>query len=219
MKTAIILGATGLVGSQLLPLLLKDDEISKVRVLGRRSCGVTHDKIEEIIIDFDQPEDWAATVVGDVLFCAFGTTLKKAGSKEAQYKIDYHYQYLVARLAAENGVLDCVLVSSPGASPDSRIFYSRMKGELDRDISKLGFDRFIIIQPSVLEGDRPENRGGERIGILLAKALQWIPGIRKYRPISGEKVAKSMIVAYKSDFPFQIIIYGLEELHKLSKSF
>ncbi len=218
MKTAILIGATGLVGSNLLNNLLSDNSFSKVKVLTRRSTGVEHLKIEEIIIDFDQPEDWADKVVGDVLFAAFGTTLKKAGSKEKQYKIDYHYQYLVARLAAENGVLDCVLVSSPGANPNSKVFYTRMKGNLDRDISKLGFDRFIIIQPSVLEGERPENRTGEKIGVFLGKALLWIPGLRKYRPISGQDVAKAMIKAYKTETPMPIIIYGLEQLHKLSKS-
>ena len=219
MKTALILGATGLVGSKLLGLLLKDDSFSKVRVLSRRSTGFSHEKLEEVLIDFERPEDWADKVLGDVLFSAFGTTLKKAGSKEVQYKIDYHYQYLVARLAAENGVLDCVLVSSPGASPDSKFFYNRMKGDLDRDVSKLGFDRFLIIQPSVLTGERPERRTGEKIGIILGKALLWIPGIRKYRPITGQKVAKAMIMAYKTDMPMPIVIYGLEHLHKLSDTY
>ncbi len=218
MKTAIVLGATGLVGSKLLDNLLRDDGFSKVKVLSRRSTGVAHEKLEEIIVNFDQPEDWADKVIGDVLFCAFGTTLKKAGSKEAQYKIDYHYQYLVARLAAENGVLDCVLVSSPGANSDSKVFYTRMKGDLDRDVSKLGFDRFIIIQPSVLVGERPENRTGEKIGIFLGKALLWIPGLRKYRPISGQNVAKAMIKAYRTEMPMPIVIYGLEQLHILSET-
>ena len=94
-----------------------------------------------------------------------------------------------------------------------------MKGDLDRDVSKLGFDRFIIIQPSVLVGDRPENRGGEKIGIIIGKALLWIPGIRKYRPISGEKVAKAMIIAYNTEMPLPIVIYGLEQLHMLSETF
>ena len=169
-----------------------------------------------MIVDFDKPEEWAAYIIGDVLFSAFGTTLKKAGSKEAQYKIDYHYQYLVARLAAENGVPDCVIVSSPGANPDSRLFYTRIKGELDRDVSKLGYDRFSIIRPSVLEGERPENRLGEKIGIVIGKLLSWIPGLRIYRPISGKKVALAMINAWSQNHPMQIVIYGPGELHKMS---
>ena len=219
MKTALLLGATGLVGSQLLDLLLKDSSFSKVRVLSRRSTGFSHEKLEEILIDFERPEDWADKVLGDVLFSAFGTTLKNAGSKEAQYKIDYHYQYLVARLAAENGVLNCVLVSSPGAKPESKLFYNRMKGELDRDIAKLGFDRLVIIQPSILFGNRKEKRAGENAGIIIGQLLSWIPGIRKYRPISGQTVAKAMIKSYTTDAPVPIVIYGLEQLHKLSQTY
>jgi len=217
MKTALVLGATGLVGSQLVKLLLDTDSFDRVRVLTRRTTGVQHQKLEEIVIDFDQPEKWAEKVIGDVLFCAFGTTLKKAGNKEAQYKIDYHYQFLVNRLAAENGVLDCVIVSSPGASPNSRFFYNRMKGDLDRDVSKLSFDKLRIIQPSVLAGKREENRGGERLAIVIGNLLSWIPGIRKYRPISGESVAKAMIQAYNDENPMHIVVYGLEKLHQMSK--
>ncbi len=217
MKTAIVLGATGLVGSQLVRLLLDNNSFDRVKILARRSTGIIHDKVEEIIIDFDQAEQWAEQVIGDVLFSAFGTTLNKAGSKDAQYKIDYHYQFLVARLAAENGVPDCVVVSAPGADPNSKLFYNRIKGELDRDVSKLGFDKLRIIQPSILTGIREEPRMGEKIGVIMARLFLWIPGIRKYRPISGEKVAKAMIQAYNDENPMQIVIYGLETLHQMSK--
>ncbi len=216
MKTAIVLGATGLVGSQLVRLLLENDTFDRVKILTRRSTGIIHDKVEEIIIDFDLPEKWAEQVIGDALFSAFGTTLKKAGSKDAQYKVDYHYQFLVVRLAAENGVPDCVIVSAPGADSDSKLFYNRIKGDLDRDVSKLGFDKLRIIQPSILTGERLEPRMGEKIGVLMARLFLWIPGIRKYRPISGEKVAKAMIMAYEDEFSLPTVIYGLEQLHKMS---
>ena len=143
--------------------------------------------------------------------------MKKAGGKEAQYKIDYHYQFLVARLAAENAVPDCVLVSAPGADSKSKFFYNRMKGDLDRDVSKLGFDKLRIIQPSVLFGNRTENRMGERLGIIVGKGLAWIPGLRKYRPISGEQVARAMIRAYDDNIPLPIVLYSLDQLHKMSK--
>jgi uncharacterized protein YbjT (DUF2867 family) len=218
MKTALLLGATGLVGSQLLELLLGDDRFGKVTAILRRKSGREHEKLEEIIVDFDNPEDWAGKVKGDVLFSAFGTTLKKAGSKEAQYKIDYHYQYLVARLAASNAVPDCILVSAPGADSGSRIFYNRLKGDLDRDVSKLGFDKLRIIQPSLLTGDRNETRTGEKIGAAIGNALLWIPGLRKYRPISGLTVAKAMINAYFDDISLPIVIYGLEKLHEMGRN-
>ena len=218
MKTALLLGATGLVGSQLLELLLADDRFEKVTAILRRESGSEHEKLNEIIVDFDSPEDWAGLVKGDVLFSAFGTTLKKAGSKEAQYKIDYHYQYLVARLAAANAVPDCILVSAPGADSGSRIFYNRMKGDLDRDVSKLGFDKLRIIQPSLLTGVRDENRTGEKIGAVIGNALLWIPGLRKYRPISGLTVAKAMINAYFDDISLPIVKYGLEKLHEMGRN-
>lgn len=218
MRTALILGATGLIGSQLLKLLLEDNRFDNVKAILRRTSGIEHEKLDEIIVDFDRPEDWAGKIRGDVLFSAFGTTLRKAGSKEAQYKIDYHYQYLVARLAATNAVPDCILVSAPGADSSSRIFYNRMKGDLDRDVSKLGFDKLRIIQPSILTGERAETRTGERIGIILGYAFLWLPGLRKYRPISGITVAKAMIKAYFDDISLPIVKYGLGKLHEMGRN-
>lgn len=218
MKTAILLGATGLVGSQLLKLLIDDERFEIIKILVRRPTGLVNEKLEELIVDFDQPEDWANKLTGDVLFSAFGTTLKKAGGKKAQYQVDYHYQYLVARLSAINAVPDCILVSAPGADPGSRIFYNRMKGELDRDVAKLGFDKLRIIQPSILTGQRPENRVGEKIGVFLARALVWLPGLRKYRPVSGITVANAMINAYHDDISLPIVYYGLETLHEMGHS-
>ena len=122
---AIILGPTGLVGAKLLDLLLADKRFDKVLIFTRRHTGKTHPKLEEQVIDFDHTVSWAPLVSGDVLFSAFGTTLKKAGSKDAQYKIDYTYQYEFAKAAAANGVKTYVLVSAAYSSSKSKIFYSR----------------------------------------------------------------------------------------------
>jgi len=212
LRTALVLGATGLVGSELVKQLLNDDYYTRVKVFVRKSTGLSHPKLKELIIDFDTPEQWANELVGDVIYSAFGTTLKKAGGKEAQYKIDYHYQYNVLRFAYENAVPDCVLVSAPGASIASKFFYSRMKGELDRDVAKLGFDRLILIKPSVLWGKRDETRFGESFGIVLGNLLSWIPGIRKYRPIKGSIVASAMIYAIKNPGDHPITQYVADQL-------
>src|SRR5215207_7818097 len=122
-RTAIVIGATGLVGSELVKQLLTDGRFSEIKLFGRRMTGVVHPKITEHLIDFEKPEQWRHLVKGDVVFSALGTTLKQAGSKEAQYKVDHDYQYDFAEVAAENGVTVYVLVSSAMANERSRIFY------------------------------------------------------------------------------------------------
>jgi len=195
MKTAIVIGATGLVGSHLVNQLLDDPRFENVKIFTRRSTGKQHPKLKEFLIDFDKPNQWQHLVTGDVLFSALGTTLKKAGGKAAQYKIDYTYQYNFANAAAMNGVATYVLVSSAGASPNSTIFYSRMKGELERDIAKLNFKHIHIIQPGILDGPRSEKRAGEKIGVAVLSVLHKIPALSAYKPIHAAIVAKAMINA------------------------
>lgn len=124
-----------------------------------------------------------------------GTTLRTAGSKDAQYKVDYTYQYEVAKMAAANGVKEYVLISSAGAGPDSKIFYSRIKGELERDIKKLPFETIHIIRPGMLAGDRKEVRTGEKIFTPVMYAIGAIPGLGMLKPIQGREVAQAMINA------------------------
>ncbi|MEO9885717.1 MAG: NAD(P)H-binding protein [Balneola sp.] len=192
-KSAILIGATGLVGSHVLELLLKDERYNNVLVFQRRSTGISHPKLKEHIIDFDTPNEWKDLVNGDHLYSALGTTLKKAGSKEAQYKIDNTYQFEAAEIASDNGTSGYALVSSLGADADSNSFYTRIKGELDEAVQKLNFETTLILRPSFLDGNRDEFRLGERIGILAAKVLCKIPGLKKYHPIKAETVAKAMI--------------------------
>ncbi len=212
-KTAILIGATGLVGSHLLKLLLENDRYDSVKVFHRRTTGVEHPKLEEHIIDFDQPEEWSDLVKGDHLFSALGTTIKKAGSKDAQYKIDFTYQYEVAKAAYKNGVGSYALVSSLGASTESGSFYPRIKGELDEAVQELDFERTLILRPSFLEGDREEFRLGEKIGIPVAKVLCKIPGLRKYHPIKAKDVAEAMIEGLHQDNNQMIFEGG--EIHSL----
>lgn len=195
MKTALVIGATGLVGSELTNLLLADDRFDKVKVFVRRSTGKQHPKLEEHRVNFDAVPAWQSLLTGDVLFSSLGTTLKQAGSKEAQYKIDFTYQYNVAKAAAENGVTQYVLVSSAGASPQSRLFYSRMKGELEKAVQTFSFAHIHILQPGILQGERDEFRLGERIGVGMLSVTRYIPGLQKYKPIPGATVAQAMINA------------------------
>lgn len=216
MKTAIVIGATGLVGSRLVALLLKDTRFEKVKVLVRRSLNIPNDKLEEHIVNFDEPDTWKKSVTGDVLYSAMGTTRRAAGSKEVQYKIDYNYQYQAAKIAAANDVKEYVLVSAAGSSPDSKIFYSRMKGELERDIKKLPFETIHIIRPGMLAGERVEVRTGEKLGIGVMNVLSMVPGLGKLKPIQGEEVAKAMINA-----TFRHVIgihsYTMNEVVKLAE--
>jgi uncharacterized protein YbjT (DUF2867 family) len=192
-KTAVMIGATGLVGSQLLAQLIADDRFSTVISFSRRKTGKTSVKLDEQIVDFDKPDTWSSLVSGDIAFSSLGTTVSQAGSKEAQKKVDYDYQFDFAKAAAKNGVKTYALVSSGGADPKSSSFYLRIKGELDRDVQTFGFDRVRILRPSLLVGDREKSRAGEKIGGVLLGALNAVGIARKYRAISGEVVARAVI--------------------------
>lgn len=210
-KTAIVLGATGLVGSHVLNLLLGDECYSAVKVFHRRPTGIKHKKLEEHVIDFDDIESWSDQLTGDELYSAMGTTIKKAGSKEAQYKIDVTYPLEAAKAAAANGVKKYSLVSSAGANKESKLFYPRIKGELDEAVSGLSFDRATIMRPSILDGDRKESRPGERFGLAAMRIAGKIPGLKKYRPIPAEKVATAMIKSLQADAD-GCFIFELEEV-------
>lgn len=202
---AIVIGATGLVGHQLVQLLLADQQYTRVLVLHRRATGLTNEKLQEEIVDFDEPEQWKHLVQGDVLFSAMGTTLKQAGSKEAQYKVDHTYQYQVAAAAAQNEVSKYVLVSAGMASVNSLFFYSRIKGELERAVRQLPFQHIHIVRPGLLTGARNEKRPAEEWSAHVMKVVSGIPGLGTLRPITGSQVAGAMIwVARQVAEPVQI---------------
>ena len=192
--TANVTGATGLVGKQLVEMLLENEKFEKVRIFVRRDPGIIHPKLETQIVDFGNIQSWENKLKGDVLFSALGTTLKQAGGKEKQYEIDFTYNLNFAQKAKQNGIENYVLVSSVGANSKSHIFYSRMKGELDEAVSKIGFKNLAILRPSSLTGNRKESRMAEVISIPLATFMTRFI-LKKYRPIEDKIVAKAMINA------------------------
>ena len=216
MKTAIVIGASGLVGSFTTLKLLKDERYQKVKVFVRNTIDISHPKLEEHIIDFDKIEVWKEFLTGDELYSALGTTIKKAGSKEAQFKVDYTYQYDVAKAAAENGVKKYLLVSSAGANYKSSNFYLRTKGSLDEKVQQLNFDQIFIFRPSILVGLRSEKRLGESIGIKIAGTItKIIPALKQYRPIEASQVAEAMIKSANQIISDKIKIYPPQEIFNL----
>jgi uncharacterized protein YbjT (DUF2867 family) len=193
MNTAIVLGATGLVGSKLVERLVKETDIGKVVAVTRRPVKYKSEKIINQVIDFDQLEKHRDIFTGDVLFSCLGTTLKQAGSIEAQRKVDFEYQYEIAKIAAENKVNHYMLVSSSGANEKSKSPYLKMKGELENAVSLLPFDRISILQPSLLIGERESFRLAETVGSWVLPVLCKLPSLKQYRPISADDVAKKMV--------------------------
>lgn len=192
MKTAIIIGATGLVGSTLVKQICENPTYSKVVLLLRKPLEISHSKLVQEIINFDNLD--ASKIMGDDLFCAMGTTIRKAGSQEAQYKIDCTYPYEIGKIAKANGVKQYILVSAVGANADSSNFYLRTKGDLEKKIQSLGFQNFVSLRPSMLLGDRGEFRLGEKIGTVLSNLLSPLlfGSLRKYHGIEASDVAKAM---------------------------
>ena len=189
---ALVLGSTGLVGSELLNLLINDKRFNEIHLLNRRKCDVHNVKIQEHIVDFESIDKFDLPNI-DVLFIAFGTTIKAAGSKENQWKIDVDIPTKVMELAKSKGIENCVLISSMGVSKKSMFFYSRMKAQLDENAMNCGFDKLVIIKPSVLDGNRKEERFGEKFSIQLGNLLGKTGLINAYRPVKASNVAATMI--------------------------
>ena len=216
MKTAIVIGATGLVGNHITKKLLGDNRYEKVKVFVRRSLNLNHPKLEEHIVDFDKIESWKNHLTGDELYSALGTTIKKAGSKDFQYKIDFTYQYEAAKDASENGVKKYLLVSSMGANSKSSNFYLNLKGSLDEKVQDLEFYQIYIFRPSILVGERSEKRFGEVIGIKITGTItKIIPALKKYRPIKASQVAEAMIKSANQNLSDKFRIYQPEEIFNL----
>lgn len=200
-NSAIVVGATGLVGSSLVTELEAANHVDKIVSITRRPVQYSSAKVINQVIDFEHLDDFKELFTGQILFSCLGTTLKQAGSIEAQRRIDLEYQYKVARLASEQGIERYFLVSSSGANANSFSPYLRMKGELEDRVKSLEFESTTIVQPSLLLGKRPEVRLGEALGAKLLPIVCRMPGMKRYRPIHGYQVARRMVSLSKTIGP------------------
>jgi len=191
-KSAIVAGATGLVGSRLVAVLLADPDYDTIHALVRRPLGIAHAKLREHPVDYGRLAEMDLPVAEDV-FCCLGTTIRIAGSQEAFREVDYVYPLAIARAAQLQGAKQFLFVSAMGADARSSVFYSRVKGELETAIAALGYRAAIAFRPSLLAGDRREHRLGERMALMVLQPLHWLVP-RKYRPVADEAVARAMVV-------------------------
>lgn len=216
-KTALIVGASGLVGQHLLHILLHNDAYEHIVALVRSPLNEQHPKLIEHIVDFDRLEEQPSLFAVDDVFCCLGTTIKKAGSQEVMYRIDVDYPYIIAKLSQQQGAQQFLVVSAMGANPQSSIFYSRMKGELEQKLAKLAYPSLSILRPALLIGERNEVRVGERLGAIVAKGTAWLMAgpLRKYKAIEGKQVAQAMFNLSQQDNA-GVHIFDNKQLHELA---
>lgn len=195
MKKALVFGATGFIGSQLLPLLLASTDYDRVTIVVRRDPGVAHVKLVTLVGDLDSLPSLAGRIEADDVFIALGTTKAKVPDQSAYYRIDHDYPVQAAALAQACGATGVFLVSAVGADPGSSVFYLRTKGDAERDVIARGLARTHVFRPSQLLGQREESRPLERFMIAVWPAIDWmlVGGARKYRGIAGVDVARAMV--------------------------
>ena len=213
--TALVIGATGATGTELVNQLIKDNQYTSVVVFSRRPLLVSHSILTSHIVDFDNPQAWAHLVKGDVLFSALATTLKQAGSQKEQYKIDYTYQYQTAVTAAANGVAKYVLVSAMGANAKSWLFYPRIKGELDNAVAALPFKQIHIFRPGFLLRQPDKVRPMEKLGIATIHFFNKLRLIKSQKPLPVEVLAQKMRSVLLNPAAQQFQIYSLDSIFDL----
>ena len=196
---AIVLGATGATGQELVKLLLNDPNFSKVTIFVRKKPRIKHEKLTTYEIDFSRLNEYKGLINGDVIFSALGTTLSQAGSKTQQYLVDFNYQYEFAKIGSENKVIHYSLVSSVGANIKSPFFYPKTKGALEEAVKKLGFNNIYIFQPPFLIRQSNLIRPGEKRALNILKLLNKIGILKSQKPLSVSDLAQKMINEIKSN--------------------
>jgi uncharacterized protein YbjT (DUF2867 family) len=217
MKTAIILGATGLTGGHLLDRLLKDEEYSTIKLFSRSPVGKKDAKIEEHLIDLFELEKYSSDFKADEVFCCIGTTQSKTPDNETYHKIDYGIPVTAAKLSRKNGIDNFLVISALGADADSRVFYNRTKGEMERDVLKEKIPQTYIFQPSLIGGHRQEKRTFESIFKKIMKVGDHllIGPLKKYRSIHPDTIAEAMVIVARKGYSEQRI--PSDEIKKIAK--
>lgn len=218
-KSALIAGATGLVGTELLHVLLESPRYEEVKILVRKPIDVVHPKLKQITADFDQLENYQSYFDVDDVFCCLGTTIKKAGSQEAFKIVDYDYPVKLALMAQTAGVQNFLVISALGANAQSKVFYSRTKGQLENQLKEINLKALHIFQPSLLLGNRQEFRLGEKIASILSPVFSplMVGKMKRYKPVTARRVALAMFIRAQTALsgPF---VYASDQIIELSKS-
>ncbi|MEY2830254.1 MAG: hypothetical protein RIQ33_2112 [Bacteroidota bacterium] len=214
MKTAVLIGASGLIGNFLLYDLLAESSYQKVIILVRKLLPIEHYKLTQVVTDFADENILKANIIGDDLFICTGTTIKKAGSKEAFKAIDWHLPFSIAQVAKQNSIQKVLLVSASGANEKSLFFYGRIKGFLENSLQKLNLPQLIIFRPSLLLGNRKEKRLAEKIfqKIFFAISFLFIGKLKKYKGIEAQQVAKKMNEIAQSSSNQKVIFFENNDL-------
>lgn len=213
-RKAVVIGATGVVGREVVKELINQNEISEIVTFTRRDVDFGSSKVINYVIDFNDISNYTDLISGEYFFSCLGTTKAQAGSIKNQRVVDLDYQLEFAKLAQKNGIHHYFLVSSPGANAKSSNEYLKMKGELDDEVFKLDFESTSLFKPSLIVGDRSDFRLGEKVGIVASKLIDHLPGLKKYRSITGSQIARKMIteaMRVKSGKH----VYELDELFEL----
>lgn len=218
-KTALVAGSTGLIGQCLLRRLIHDPRYSRIVALTRRPLLISHPKLQVVTADLDALSQVIDDLQADDWYCALGTTIKQAKSKEAFRSVDYDYPLALAKRAVFSGAEQFLLVSAMGASAESSIFYSRVKGEIERDLIALQIPKLHLFRPSLLLGERAELRRGERIGAIVMKGIHplLLGSFRKYRGIEGDAVAAAMIKAANTDLNPGVYVYQSDIIAQMAR--
>lgn len=220
MKSAVVFGASGFVGSHLLSELLNSSDYGQLTAVARKNLDITHSKLRTVIADYNSLPGLKSELAADEIFIALGTTRKNTPNESDYYQVDHDYPVLAAQIAKERGAKSVFLVTAVGANPNSKIFYVRTKGEVERDVVALNFEHTHIFRPSMILGIRKEKRSQlETITMMFWSALNplLIGRLEKYRGITGQDIARAMIRSARNQAE-KLKIYHWREMHDLLKT-
>ena len=209
---AIVIGATGATGRELIKILLQRSEVKHILVFTRKKLDVSSTKLDVRVINFAEIDKYRNIINGDILFSALGTTLKDAKSKTKQFEVDYTYQYNLAKISSENNVKTLSLVSSSGANENSLFFYPKIKGLLESSVKQLNFENIQIYQPPFLIRQSDVMRSNEKIGIFIFKALNSVGILNSLRPLPVSRLAEKMVDESLTKQPQRVMVFENKDI-------